>query len=54
VGNRLYFLLGTTNLAAQPAFSIIASNLMGQPGMTSYTDTTATNVARYFYRVGVE
>ena len=48
-----YFVQSGTNLGTQPAFSTIQTNLAGQAGTTSYTDTNAVGAGPFFYRVGV-
>ncbi len=54
VSNRTYFLQSSTNLGIQPAFSTIQSNIIGQPGTTTFTDTNAAGSGPFFYRVGVQ
>jgi len=48
-----YFLERSTDLSATPAFTPLATNLTGEPGTTSFTDTNAAGLAPLFYRVGV-
>ncbi|HWH69466.1 MAG TPA: hypothetical protein VNT26_08785, partial [Candidatus Sulfotelmatobacter sp.] len=49
-----YYLQRATHLAAQPAFSSIQSNLVGQGSIISYTDTNAVGRGPFFYRLGVQ
>jgi hypothetical protein len=46
-----YFLEGSADLATP--FALLATNIIGQAGTTSYADTNATGLDRFFYRVGV-
>jgi hypothetical protein len=48
-----YFLERCTNLASLRPFSLLATNLPGQPGTTSFTDTNTAGASLFFYRVGV-
>ena len=48
-----YSLERCTNLASLPSFSLLATNLPGQPGTTSFTDTNTAGASQLFYRVGV-
>ena len=49
-----YFLERSTNLSANPPFSLLATDLVGQTNTMSFTDTNAAFVPRLFYRVGVQ
>jgi hypothetical protein len=49
-----YFIQRSGDLAVQPPFATIQSNIIGLPGMTSYTDTGAVGAGPFFYRVGVQ
>ena len=49
---RMYFLERSTNLAAIPGFTLLATNVPGQAGATTYTHTNAGGTGPLFYRVG--
>jgi hypothetical protein len=53
VSTRKYWVERASDLAAQPAFSTIATNLPGQAGIKTYTDNTAFGSGPFIYRVGV-
>ncbi len=53
VSNRSYFLERSSDLRGNPAFSTIQTNIAGQPGTTTYLDTSAIGAGPWFYRVGV-
>jgi hypothetical protein len=54
VNGKTYFLQRSTNLAAQAPFFTLQSNILGQPGTTTFNDTNAVDAGRSFYRVGVQ
>jgi hypothetical protein len=54
VSGITYLLQNGANLGTQPSFSTIQTNLAGQAGTTSYTDTNAVGAGPFFYRVGVQ
>ena len=54
IAGVLYLLERSTNLASSPCFLPLASDIVGQPGTTRFTDTNAASLAPLFYRVRVE
>jgi hypothetical protein len=48
-----YYIERVTNLGYLPAFSLLQSNIVGQPGTTTCTDTNAVGAGPFCYRVGV-
>jgi hypothetical protein len=54
VSGRNYFLERSTNLGALPDCLPLATNIVGQPSKTRFTDTNAIGAGPFFYRVGVQ
>ena len=54
VAGRSYFVQRATNLAVQPAFLTIVTNVAGLSGTTTFSDGQAANSGNVFYRVGVQ
>ena len=53
VSGRNYWVERSGDLSSPAGFSMIQSNIPGLVGLTTLTDTDATNSVAYFYRVGV-
>ena len=53
VAGVTYHLLRSTNLAWWPPFELLATNVPGQAGSSSFLDTDAAGLTSLFYRVGV-
>jgi hypothetical protein len=49
-----YFLERSTNFSASPRFTLLVTNIPGQAGTTTFTETNATGWRQLFYRVGVQ
>ena len=52
VANRTYFLERSAD--ASSAFTLVATDIPGQPGTTAHTHTNAVGAGPWFYRVGIE
>jgi hypothetical protein len=52
--NRTYYLERGTNIGEQPSFLTLATDILGQSGMTVYTDTNAVGSRVFLYRVGIQ
>jgi hypothetical protein len=48
-----YFLERSTNLAASPLFTPLATNIVAESSTITYADTNALGSGPFFYRVGV-
>ncbi|HWW01075.1 MAG TPA: choice-of-anchor Q domain-containing protein [Candidatus Acidoferrum sp.] len=49
-----YYVQRADDLTAQPPFTSLQSNLVGEAATASYVDTNAVGPGPYFYRVGVQ
>jgi len=54
VSSRIYLFERANNPSAQALLVVLQTNIVGQAGTTSYTDTNATGPGPFFYRVGVQ
>jgi hypothetical protein len=54
VTGLIYYVQRGTNLAVQPAFSTVQSNIFGRVGTQGFIDGTAGGSGTLFYRVGVQ
>jgi hypothetical protein len=54
VNTKTYYLQAGANSGGQVIFSVVQSNIVGQAGTTSFTDTNAGKSGTVLYRVGVQ
>ncbi|MBN2507220.1 MAG: hypothetical protein JXQ71_11045 [Verrucomicrobia bacterium] len=54
VAGMNYVVECSTNLGATPCFMPAATDVPGQAGTTTYTDTNAVGAGPFFYRIGVQ
>ena len=54
VSGRNYFLERSTDLGAQAPFRPLATDIRGQVGTTTFTDTNAVGAGPFFYRIGIQ
>jgi hypothetical protein len=52
--SRTYFIQRSAGMGAPSSFQPLASNIVGQAGSTTFTDTNVVPNASVFYRVGVQ
>jgi hypothetical protein len=53
VAGVTYFVERSEGLGTTPSFRMLVTNVPGQPGTTTVTDTNAASLAPLFYRVGL-
>jgi len=54
VTGKLYRVERSTDLTVHPPFTVLQSNIAGEAGTTSYTDTNSVGIGPSFYRVVID